>query len=103
MRYSSKMTTKGQVTVPAEVREALGFETGDLLAFEVKEDYVVVTRRPTIEEVLEKHKDILPAGPPRFATDDEAVADYFDHLPPDDLSNHPVVARSRRFQKESAS
>ncbi|HEX7602075.1 MAG TPA: AbrB/MazE/SpoVT family DNA-binding domain-containing protein, partial [Polyangiaceae bacterium] len=66
MRYSSKVTTKGQVTIPVEVREALGFDTGDLLAFEVKEDYVVVTRRPTIEEVREKHKDILPKGPPRF-------------------------------------
>jgi AbrB family looped-hinge helix DNA binding protein len=97
------MTTKGQVTVPVEVREALGFETGDLLAFEVKEDYVVVTRRPTIEEVLEKHRDILPTGPPRFATDDEAIADYFDHLPPDDLSDHPIIARSRRFRTGSAS
>lgn len=92
MRYSSKMTTKGQVTVPAEVREALGFETGDLLAFEVKEDYVVVSRRPTIEEVREKHKDILPIGPPRFATDDEAIADYFDNLPPKNLSDTPIIA-----------
>ncbi|HEY5276154.1 MAG TPA: AbrB/MazE/SpoVT family DNA-binding domain-containing protein, partial [Coriobacteriia bacterium] len=36
------MTTKGQVTIPAEVREALGFGTGDTLAFEVRGDYVVV-------------------------------------------------------------
>jgi AbrB family looped-hinge helix DNA binding protein len=86
------MTTKGQVTIPVEVREALGFDTGDLLAFEVKEDYVVVTRRPTIEEVREKHKDILPKGPPRFATDDEAIADYFDHLPPKNLSDTPIIA-----------
>jgi len=92
VRYSSKMTTKGQVTVPVEVREALGFETGDVLAFEVKKDYVVVTRRPTLEEVLEKHKDIVPKEPPRFATDDEAIADYFDHLPPKDLSPTPFIA-----------
>ena len=103
MRYSSKMTTKGQVTVPAEVREALGFETGDLLAFEVKEGYVVVKRRPTLEEVLEKHKDILPKGPPRFATDDEGIADYFRNLPPDDLSGTPILARSKRLQKGAAS
>jgi AbrB family looped-hinge helix DNA binding protein len=92
MRYSSKMTTKGQVTIPIEVRDALGFDTGDLLAFEVKEDYIVVTRRPTLEDVLEKHKDILPKGPPRFATDDEGIADYFDHLPPKNLSDTPIIA-----------
>jgi AbrB family looped-hinge helix DNA binding protein len=92
MRYSSKMTTKGQVTIPVEVRDALGFEQGDLLAFEVKADYVVVTRRPTMDEVREKHKDILPKGPPRFATKDEAIADYFDHLPPKNLSETPIIA-----------
>jgi AbrB family looped-hinge helix DNA binding protein len=92
MRYSSKITSKGQVTIPVEVREALGFDKGDVLAFELKEDYVVVTRRPSIEEVLEKHKDILPKGPPRFATDDEATAEYFDHLPPKNLSDTPIIA-----------
>jgi AbrB family looped-hinge helix DNA binding protein len=96
MRYSSKITSKGQVTIPVEVRDALGFEQGDLLAFEVQEDYVVVKRRPTLEEFLEKHKDILPKGPPRFATKDEAVADYFDHLPPENLSDKPILARVRR-------
>jgi AbrB family looped-hinge helix DNA binding protein len=92
MRYSSKMTTKGQVTIPIEVREALGFEQGDILAFEVQADYVVVKRRATLEEVREKHKDILPKGPPRFATKDEAIADYFDHLPPRNLSDTPIIA-----------
>ncbi len=92
MRYSSRITSKGQVTIPVEVREALGFDKGDDLAFELKEDYVVVTRRPSIEEVLEKHKNILPKGPPRFATDDEAIADYFDHLPPRNLSDTPIIA-----------
>lgn len=92
MRYSAKMTSKGQVTIPVEVREALGFEQGDFLAFEIRADYVVVTRRLTFEEALEKNKDILPKGPPRFATDDEAIADYFDNLPPKDLSDTPLIA-----------
>jgi antitoxin PrlF len=35
---------KGQVTLPAEVREALHVETGDFLVFEVKEPGVVVVR-----------------------------------------------------------
>jgi AbrB family looped-hinge helix DNA binding protein len=86
------MTTKGQVTIPVEVREALGFGTGDMLAFEVKENYVVVTRRPTMDEVREKYKHILPSGPPRFATKNEAIADYFDNLPPKDLSPTAIIA-----------
>jgi AbrB family looped-hinge helix DNA binding protein len=94
------MTTKGQVTVPVEVREALGLGTGDFLAFEVKEDYVVVTRRLTMEEVREKHKDILPKGPPRFATDDEAIADYFDHLPPKNLSPTPIIAVAGSWRRK---
>jgi len=92
MRYSSKITSKGQVTIPFEVRESLGLGQGDLLAFEVKEDYAVVTRRLTFEEALEKNKDILPKGPPRFATKDEAIADYFDHLPPKNLSPTAIIA-----------
>jgi AbrB family looped-hinge helix DNA binding protein len=91
MRYSSKMTSKGQVTIPVEVREALGLEKGVLLAFEVQADYVVVKRRLTFEEALEKNKDILPKGTPRFATKNEAIADYFDNLPPKDLSPIALV------------
>ena len=101
MRYSSKMTTKGQVTIPVEVREALGLDRGEDLVFELKKDYVVVTRRPTMEEVREKHKDILPKGPPRFATDDEAIADYFDNLPPKDLSPTAIIAVAGSARKKA--
>jgi AbrB family looped-hinge helix DNA binding protein len=101
MRYSSKVTTKGQVTIPIEVRDALGLSKGDLLAFEVKADYVVVKRRLTFEEALEKNKDILPKVPPRFATKDEAIADYFDHLPPKNLSDTPIIAIAGSWRRKA--
>ena len=39
---TAKLTTKGQVTVPAEVREALGLSAGDSLTFEVSKGQAVL-------------------------------------------------------------
>ena len=40
---SAKITSKGQITVPKEVREALGVGTGDRLRFVVGDGQAVVT------------------------------------------------------------
>lgn len=45
-RYGTKLTSKGQVTIPKAVRDRLGLETGDYLVFEPEGDRVVVTRAP---------------------------------------------------------
>ena len=47
----AKVTSKGQVTIPAEVRRALGLAPGDEIVFEAKADYVAVRKRKTIDEV----------------------------------------------------
>lgn len=36
----SKISIKGQVTIPARIREALGIEAGDLIAYELEEKSV---------------------------------------------------------------
>ena len=41
---TATLTTKGQVTIPKEVREHLGVETGDRLSFVVQEDGTVVVK-----------------------------------------------------------
>jgi len=41
---TATMTTKGQVTIPKEVREHLGIETGDRLSFVVQEDGTVIVQ-----------------------------------------------------------
>jgi antitoxin PrlF len=41
MRAVGTMTTKGQITVPAEVRDALGLKPGDQVAFVTRDDGVV--------------------------------------------------------------
>lgn len=38
---SAKLTSKGQITIPKEVRAALGLHTGDRLAFRLHDDGTV--------------------------------------------------------------
>ncbi|HTT36023.1 MAG TPA: AbrB/MazE/SpoVT family DNA-binding domain-containing protein [Thermoplasmata archaeon] len=40
------MTSKGQVTVPKEIREALGASEGDRLVFETEGDRVLLRKAP---------------------------------------------------------
>lgn len=94
---NAKITSKGQVTIPIEVRQALGLKQGDMLAFEVQAEYVVVRKRPSLADVLEKHKDLLPTGAPLYATKDEALAAYFATREPDDLADEPFVVGPKRL------
>lgn len=38
---SSAMSSKGQITVPQEIREALGLQTGDRVSFRIRRDGVI--------------------------------------------------------------
>ena len=52
------MTSKGQVTIPKEVRDRLGLRPGDELEF-VEEDGVYRIRRHLDDEVFKKYRDYL--------------------------------------------
>ena len=45
----SKITSKGQVTVPQKIREKLGIEPGDSISYEVHEDSAVIRRIPKVD------------------------------------------------------
>lgn len=45
----SKVTSKGQITIPKAVREVLGLEQGDRVAFRIGDDGVVVVEPQTVE------------------------------------------------------
>ena len=55
-----RVTTKGQVTIPKEIRETLGIEPGDEIAFEeVDSGYRIRKEAPTTAEgddPFEKHR-----------------------------------------------
>ncbi|ASK61517.1 hypothetical protein CFK37_04680 [Virgibacillus phasianinus] len=53
MSLSAKLTSKGQITIPIEIRRALGVETGDQISFTINEHGIVMDKlnRPlTIQE-----------------------------------------------------
>ena len=45
MPQLAKISSKGQVTVPAEVRKTLRLKTGDTLAWEIQKDGKISVRR----------------------------------------------------------
>ena len=44
---TAKVTSKGQVTIPKEIREKLGVHPGEDVGFEEKEGVVVITKAVT--------------------------------------------------------
>jgi AbrB family looped-hinge helix DNA binding protein len=48
---AARVTSKGQVTVPKAVRDALGIAEGDELVFRVEGDRAVVARTPRFLEL----------------------------------------------------
>ena len=41
---TSKLSSKGQVTIPREIRENVGLEPGHLVAYEVKDGVIILKR-----------------------------------------------------------
>lgn len=58
---TATLTTKGQITIPREVRDHLGVDSGDRLSFTVQDDGSVVVR-PLTRHVRELGGLLLRAG-----------------------------------------
>ncbi len=67
----SRISSKGQVTIPKAIRESLGVRPGDLIAYEVQDDGVAL--RP-VEAMNEAFHDYLSLTLDEWDTpiDDEA-------------------------------
>lgn len=48
MDVAAKVTSKGQVTIPKDVRDALGIAEGDEVVFRVEKDRAVLARTPRL-------------------------------------------------------
>ena len=70
--YRARITSKGQVTIPAAVREQLGLRTGDEIAFEPKALRFSAAPRPKLSEL---YGILAPSGSmPPFDRDRERAA-----------------------------
>jgi antitoxin PrlF len=70
----AKVTSKGQVTIPVDVRRSLGVKPGDKLRFEPQEGGFRVVRQVD-ENVFEKWRGI--GGFPGMGEGREAIVAYF--------------------------
>ncbi|HMO96275.1 MAG TPA: AbrB/MazE/SpoVT family DNA-binding domain-containing protein [Tepidiformaceae bacterium] len=68
MTRSTTITSKGQVTIPKEVRERLGLSPADRVEFEVRGDTAVMRRSGL------RVKDVIGALPPLGLSDEEVRA-----------------------------
>lgn len=78
MEARARVTSKGQVTVPVEVRRALGVEEGDTLVFEVAGEYATLRkRRPTVQVAEEVRARYIGGRTLRAVTNREAIEEHF--------------------------
>ena len=71
---ASKLSSKGQVTIPRKIRERLGAKAGDLIAYEIKNNVVTLRR---VEPLDAAFHAALSTTMDEWATaeDDEAFRD----------------------------
>lgn len=72
--FRAKVTSKGQITVPVEIRRSLGVKPGDKIRFEQQEGGIRVAR-DTNENPFEKWRGI--GGFPGMGKGREAIVAYF--------------------------
>ena len=65
------VTRKGQVTIPADIRRALGIKEGDKVAFVLEDDQVKLTRK---EGVVEQTAGALKSDIPALSLREEREA-----------------------------
>ena len=58
MKSITTVTTKGQVTIPIELRRELGIEPGDRIQFEAGEGGLQLRRIPSVESVFGSVKPV---------------------------------------------
>ncbi len=69
MGDATTMTTKGQVTVPREIRDRLGLKSGDKMSFTMLSDGTVVMR-PKTRRLADLAGSLTRPGQPKVAIED---------------------------------
>jgi AbrB family looped-hinge helix DNA binding protein len=78
MAFQSRITSKGQVTVPVEIRRKLGLRRGDNVEFRDKGTEAVITRSTEAKSPFDKFVGILRGKQKRRVTSKEWMAELRD-------------------------
>jgi antitoxin PrlF len=90
-RYQSRMTSKGQVTIPAELRKELGLNAGDQVEFVMDNGSVCVRRAESV--VLRTARSVIP--PPGARKSDHQIREEVERAIADE-----AIRRGRMFVKD---
>jgi AbrB family looped-hinge helix DNA binding protein len=74
--YTSRVTSKGQITIPQEIRRRLGLREGDQVEFVTEDRRTTVRRVKSKENPFKKYEGIL--GP--FPGGEKAIVAYWRDL-----------------------
>ena len=80
MKYSSSLSSKGQVTVPLEIRKRLGVTAGDRIDFIIEGERTVIRPARSDENPFEKYRGILG----HFPKGEKGIQSWIDDLRGDD-------------------
>lgn len=69
MADATTLTSKGQITVPREIRDRLGLKSGDKMAFTMLSDGTVIMR-PKTRRLLELAGSLARPDQPRITVED---------------------------------
>ena len=80
MRYSSSLSSKGQVTVPQEIRKRLGVSAGDRIDFIIKGEETVIRPSRSDENPFQNYRGALG----RFPGGEKGIKAWVDELRSDE-------------------
>jgi AbrB family looped-hinge helix DNA binding protein len=92
MKHSSTLSSKGQVTVPLEIRNRLGLSTGDRVDFVIEGDRTVIRPSRDNPDPFEKQVGIL--GP--FPGGEEGIKAWISDLRDDDARKEDLREHAPR-------
>jgi len=75
----SKVTSQGQISVPAAVRQKLGIGPGSVLEWAEEGDQVVVRRAHRVTS-MDIHRQLFPDGPPKRKSLKQLKEGIRDHI-----------------------
>lgn len=83
MAFQSRITSKGQVTVPVEIRRKLGLRRGDKVEFREHGAEAVITRAPEPKSPFDKYLGVLRGKQKHQTTSKEWMAELRDEPEPE--------------------